>query len=220
MKTVVITGASSGIGLCLAQQYLAQGDKVIGVCRKVTPELSNLDVTVIDGIDVTDESALQSLGQQLANEKIDVLINNAGMFANEHFGDIDFEQINKQLQVNAIAPLRVTELLRPYLNSSAKLAFITSRMGSIADNGSGAYYGYRMSKAALNAGAVSLARDLQDDGIAVAILHPGMVQTKMIGFAGDVSPETAAERLKQRIDELTLNTSGTFWHANGEVLPW
>lgn len=220
MKTVVITGASSGIGLCLAQQYLAQGDKVIGVCRKVTPELSNLDVTVIDGIDVTDESALQSLGQQLANEKIDVLINNAGMFANEQFGDIDFEQINKQLQVNAIAPLRVTELLRPYLNASAKLAFITSRMGSIADNGSGAYYGYRMSKAALNAGAVSLARDLQDDGIAVAILHPGMVQTKMIGFAGDVSPETAAERLKQRIDELTLDTSGTFWHANGEVLPW
>lgn len=100
------------------------------------------------------------------------------------------------------------------------MAFVASRMGSIADNSSGAYYGYRMSKAALNAGAMSLARDLAKRGIAVAILHPGFVQTAMVNFAGDISPELSAERLAQRIEELTLETSGGFWHSNGERLPW
>jgi NAD(P)-dependent dehydrogenase (short-subunit alcohol dehydrogenase family) len=97
---------------------------------------------------------------------------------------------------------------------------ITSRMGSIGDNTSGSRYGYRMSKAALNAASKSLAEDLKPHGISVAILHPGLVATKMIGFNGDISAEVAAERLIQRIEELTPANTGTFWHANGEVLPW
>ena len=100
------------------------------------------------------------------------------------------------------------------------MANITSRMGSIADNGSGGYYGYRMSKAALNIASVSLAKDLLPKGVAVGIIHPGFVQTDMVGGAGDISADTAASRIKTRIDELTLETSGTFWHSNGEVLPW
>ena len=93
-------------------------------------------------------------------------------------------------------------------------------MGSIEDNGSGGYYGYRMSKAALNATGKSLANDLKPRRIAVAILHPGFVSTKMVNFSGNVSAEDAAKGLVDRIDELALATSGTFWHANGEVLPW
>lgn len=128
--------------------------------------------------------------------------------------------LEEQFAVNAIAPLRVTRALLGNLTSGSKVALITSRMGSIADNDSGGYYGYRMSKAALNAAGKSLANDLQGPGIAVAILHPGMVATRMIGFNSDVSPAQAAAGIAARIDELTLENSGTFWHANGDVLPW
>ena len=98
---------------------------------------------------------------------------------------------------------------------------MTSRMGSIADNSSGGSYGYRMSKAALNIAGKSLAIDLKPKGIAVAILHPGLVATRMIQFnPNGISPQQAVEGLLKRIDSLTLQTSGMFWHANGEQLPW
>jgi NAD(P)-dependent dehydrogenase (short-subunit alcohol dehydrogenase family) len=90
----------------------------------------------------------------------------------------------------------------------------------MGDNGSGGYYGYRMSKAALNAMAVSLARDLRVAGIAVAILHPGYVRTDMTGHAGNVTADESARQLIERIDGLTLENTGTFWHASGDVLPW
>ena len=122
--------------------------------------------------------------------------------------------------MNALAPLRVTEALLPNLKEGSKVAMITSRMGSIADNGSGSRYGYRMSKAALNAAGKSLSLDLKDQGISVVLLHPGFVQTDMVNHAGDIPAETAAERLIQRIDELSLDTTGQFFHSNGEGLPW
>ena len=100
------------------------------------------------------------------------------------------------------------------------MAFITSRMGSVTDNSSGGRYGYRMSKAALNIAAVSMAHDLKPKGVAVAILHPGLVGTDMIGGVGDITPDQAADRLSQRIDQLNLSNTGTFWHSNGEILPW
>jgi NAD(P)-dependent dehydrogenase (short-subunit alcohol dehydrogenase family) len=94
-------------------------------------------------------------------------------------------------------------------------------MGSIADNTSGSSYGYRMSKVALSMAGKSLAHDLKLRGIAVAILHPGLVQTRMTGFtSGGITPEESVKGLLARIDELTLENTGTFWHANGEVLPW
>jgi NAD(P)-dependent dehydrogenase (short-subunit alcohol dehydrogenase family) len=96
---------------------------------------------------------------------------------------------------------------------------MTSRMGSIGDNTSGSSYGYRMSKAALSMAGKSLSHDLKPKGIAVAILHPGLVSTRMTGFSG-ISPKESVTNLLQRINDLTLETSGTFWHANGEILPW
>ena len=111
------------------------------------------------------------------------------------------------LKINAIAPLRCVETLLPSLGDGA--------------NGSGGFYGYRMSKAALNAAGVSLARDLKPRGIAVAILHPGMVATDMTArFGGGIPPADSAKGLLARVDELNLDNTGTFWHMNGEVLPW
>lgn len=220
MKTALITGANRGIGLALCKTYIAQGWKVIGVCRTASPELTESGARVIAGVDVSDAPALAQLADTLGGKSIDLLINNAGIFLNETLGKIDYDNIQQQFLINAEAPLRVTEALLGNLNTGAKIAFITSRMGSIADNGSGGYYGYRMSKAALNAAAMSLARDLKPRGIAVAILHPGFVQTAMVNFGGDISADESAQRLRQRIEGLTLDNSGTFWHSNGDVLPW
>ena len=217
---VVITGANRGIGLSLCKAYKEVGAEVTGVCRSVTDDLTALDINVVNDVDVTSAQDLVKLGQSLRGRQVDVLINNAGVLRNESIGAMDFSNIQLQFDVNTLGPLKTTLALLPHLKQGSKVANITSRMGSIADNGSGGYYGYRMSKAALNIASVSLAKDLLPKGVAVGIIHPGFVQTDMVGGAGDISADTAASRIKTRIDELTLETSGTFWHSNGEVLPW
>ncbi|MBE8717223.1 SDR family oxidoreductase [Cellvibrio polysaccharolyticus] len=220
MGTVLITGAAGGIGLELTRHYLRGGHQVFAVCRKATAELNASGATVIANIDVIDEQSYSALTQSLSGIELDILINNAGVFGDNTLGSIDYENIEYQFKVNAVAPLRVTEALLSSLKPGSKIAMITSRMGSIADNGSGAYYGYRMSKAALNAAGVSLARDLAGKGIAVGLFHPGFVQTRMVGFAGDISPELSAQRLAQRIEALSLQNTGGFWHSSGDKLPW
>lgn len=220
MKTALITGANRGIGFALVQEYLTQGWRVIAVCRKSSPELDVTGAQVVAGIDVTSAQAIQDMLKAVAGAKIDLLINNAGILQHEQLGDIDYNTVTQQFLVNAQAPLLVTEALLRNLNEGSKIAFITSRMGSIADNTSGGYYGYRMSKAALNAAAKSLSIDLKPRGIAVGILHPGYVQTAMVSFGGDISAAESAKRLSKRIAELNLQNSGGFWHSNGDKLPW
>ena len=220
MGTVVITGANRGIGLSLAKLYRAQGHDVYGLCRNCSDELTASGAKVIDKVDVGNPDALPDALTRIKDIKIDVLINNAGVLAKETLDDCDPHTIEHQFRVNALGPLLITNCLLPQLRDGAKVALITSRMGSMEDNGSGGYYGYRMSKAALNAAGVSLAQDLKPRAIPVAILHPGYVQTEMVSFGGDVSADTAAERLIARIEELNMDNTGTFWHANGETLPW
>lgn len=217
---IVITGANRGIGLALTQLYISKGHSVFATCRTASSALKNSGATIIDNIDVSNASSLQTLKSALNGKAIHLLINNAGILECETLNHMNEAAINAQLSTNAVAPLMVTHALLPQLPDDAKIALITSRMGSIADNSSGGYYGYRMSKAALNAAGKSLAIDLKPRGIPVAILHPGFVQTDMVGGAGDISADTAAERLAARIDELNLKNSGTFWHSSGEVLPW
>jgi len=219
-KTVVITGANRGIGFELAKYYKLNGYRVIGLCRTASDELNDTADRVITGIDVAVSNTISQLSELLSDEHIDILINNAGLFCNETLANMEFDSIERQMQVNAYGPLKVSLALIPLLPEGSKIANITSRMGSIADNGSGAYYGYRASKAALNAFGKSLALDLAPKKIAVAQLHPGFVQTEMVNFYGDITPDVAASRLAARIEELNLSNSGSFWHSNGEELPW
>lgn len=219
MSNVLITGANRGIGLELSRQFSERGDQVIAVCRKSSAVLDDLNVAVITGIDVRDESSVRSLEKKLNGRRIDMLINNAGILESDTLDKLDFDSIKNQFDVNALGPLRVTSTLLPNLKKNSKVIIITSRMGSIADNSSGAYYGYRMSKAAVNMAGMNLARDLYGKGIAVGILHPGMVATEMTGGQG-ISPVESARGLINRIDALDLKKSGVFWHANGEELPW
>lgn len=220
MKQVLITGANRGIGLELARHYVGNGWQVIGVCRQSSPDLEAVAKQVVQGIDVTEEESIETLVSAIAGESIDLLINNAGLLQDEQLGSIDFDSIRSQMEINAYAPLRVTEALLPNMNTGGKVALITSRMGSIADNDSGGRYGYRASKAALNAFGKSLAVDLKPKSIAVALLHPGYVKTRMVNFGGHITPEEAAEGLAARIDGLTLENTGSFWHSNGDALPW
>ena len=220
MANIVITGANRGIGLELATQLKARGDNVIAVCRKGSAELDALGVRVEPGIDVSNAASIEQLAKRLEGAEIDVLINNAGILRGDNLSKMDFKDVAQQFEVNALGPLRVTAALAPLLREGAKVAIITSRMGSIADNGSGGYYGYRMSKAAVNAAGVSLAHDLKARGVAVALIHPGMVATSMTGGNG-IAPAEAARGVLARIDALTLKTSGKFVHAGtGEELPW
>lgn len=221
MGTILITGANRGIGLALATLVRGRGDTVIAACRKSSPELDTLGVEVVTDIDVTEPAAAARLVSAVGERRLDWLINNAGILIwEDKLEDLDEAGIRKQFEVNALAPLRLTAALRKNLGRGSKVGLITSRMGSIADNTSGGAYGYRMSKAALNIAGVSLARDLQPAGVAVAILHPGMVKTEMTGSYGQIEPIDAARGLVARMDELTLASSGSFWHANGERLPW
>jgi len=219
-QTIVITGANRGIGLALAQQWKARGDRVLAVCRQASTALVDSGVEIIDGVDVSTADGVSNLSSGLGDTSVDLLYNNAGIMLSETVDEMNFEQILRQFEVNTLGPLRVTMALLDNLHQGSKVGLMTSRMGSIADNTSGKKYGYRISKAGLNAAGKSLALDLHDRGIAVAILHPGWVQTDMTGHSGNLTVDEAATNLIARMDELNLENSGTFWHSDGSVLPW
>lgn len=219
MNKVLVTGANRGIGLELCRQLVDRGDEVIAVCRKGSDELRSLNLVVIDGIDVTRDESVSKLREQPGLEKLDWLINNAGVLASDSLDKLDFEAMEWQFRVNTLGPLRVTCALLPRLDEGSKIGIITSRMGSISDNTSGGYYGYRISKAAVNMAGMSLAQDLKARGIAVALLHPGMVATDMTDGRG-VPVGQSARGLIKRMDALDMAHSGGFWHAEGEELPW
>ena len=223
---VLITGGNRGIGLALTELLSARGDRVVVACRQSSSDLdalvldSNRQVSVISEIDVRSPDPLLSKVRELGIDSLDVLINNAGLLRRDRLGALNYDQIIEQFMVNTIGPLKVVETCLPLLKAGSKVANVTSRMGSIDDNTSGGMYGYRSSKAALNMASVSLARDLAAKKIAVTVLHPGYVRTGMTGYNGLIDTDQSARGLIQRIDDLTLQTSGTFWHANGEQLPW
>ncbi len=219
MANVLITGANRGIGLELTRLFASRGDRVVAAVRRSSEALAQLDVRVEEGIDMADD-ALGGLPERLGQLRLDLIIANAGVLSFESLADLAPDRIRHQFEINALGPLKLTAALRPYLNRGAKVALITSRMGSIADNDSGSAYGYRMSKAALNMAAKSLSIDLRGAGVAVAVLHPGWVKTEMTRGSGNIEPAGAAAGLLQRIDALELETSGGFWHAEGHELPW
>jgi NAD(P)-dependent dehydrogenase (short-subunit alcohol dehydrogenase family) len=220
MGRSVVTGANRGIGLELCRKLKARGASVLAVCRKSSPELDALGVQVAAGIDVVSDDAGAQIEKRLDGAPIDLLVHNAGILRIETLERLDVPSIREQFEVNALAPIRLTSALLSSLGQGSRIAVITSLMGSSGDNRSGGAYGYRMSKAALNVAAVSLARDLAPKGIWVAILHPGYVRTEMTRNNGNVDPADAAEGLLARIDALGPETTGRFFHQNGKELPW
>jgi len=219
LATVLITGCNRGIGLQLCKQFADRGDDVIAVCRKSSDDLDALGVRVITGIDVADDSTMSALKDGVGDQAIDIVLNNAGICLRDELDSVDYESLMQQYSVNALGPLRITKILLDNLKKGSKVIIITSRVGSIEDNSSGGYYGYRASKTAVNQVGMNLKHDLGPRGIAIALLHPGYVATDMTSGQG-ISPEESVRGLISRIDDLTLETSGGFWHAEGYELPW
>ena len=226
MKTFLVTGADRGIGESLCIELKERGEHVIAACLGDPPALRSRKIQVEPGADVTSDAAIAALAERLRDQRLEVLVHNAGVVHGGELGSFDFAKLRHEYEVNALGPLRVTQAMLGLLGSGSKVAIITSRVGSLAENFAGGLYGYRMSKAAANMLGICLARDLAKRGIAVVCLHPGSVHTEMTrgmagGVIGDlVEPADAARGLLARIEELTIETTGTFRHANGEMLPW
>ena len=219
MLNSLIVGGSRGIGLELSRQLVRRGDCVTVTCRDFSAALSDLEVQIIEGIDVTCANDVGNLQRQLQGTAIDLLIHNAGILSSESLDDLNFDRIEQQFQVNTLGPLRVIHAMKNNLHSGSKVVIITSLMGSLSDNHSGGRYGYRISKAGANMAGLCLARDLEKQKIPVALLHPGLVATTMTGGNG-VTPKHATQGLIRCINQLDMSNSGTFWHADGRTLPW
>jgi NAD(P)-dependent dehydrogenase (short-subunit alcohol dehydrogenase family) len=227
MKTALVTGADRGIAEAVCRELAARGDRVIAACLGDRSSLADLGVEVVPRVDVTSAADVAKLAAAVGDRRLDVLLHVAGIVRDGRLGSFDYEDLAREYEVNALGPLRVTEALLPCLGEGSKIGIVTSRVGSLGENGSGGLYGYRMSKAAANMAGINLARELAPRRIAVVLLHPGSVLTEMTrglaerGAVGNlVEPAVAARGLVARLDELTMETTGTFRHANGESLPW
>ena len=219
-NNIVITGANRGIGLAMTKIFKAEGHNVYALCRNSSKELEGLSVHIVTNIDVGTEQGIKNIKTALIGIGVDVLVCNAGILRDENLTDMNINTIREQFEINALAPLRIVHTLQNHFNPKAKIAMITSRMGSISDNDSGGRYGYRMSKAALNAAAMSLSKDLVSQDVTVGIYHPGYVQTDMVKHNGDITADESAQRIIGLISNLTIENSGVFMHSNGDVLPW
>lgn len=226
MPTLLITGANRGIGLELTRQYAAEGWNVIACARnpEQAKELKALSGRVtIEALDVTDCGAVDRLAEKYKDQAIDLLINNAGIYGtrNPPLAIADYNEYLKVLQVNAVAPMKVALAMMPALKRAkgAKIATVSSRMGSIASSGGGSYV-YRASKAAINAAMHSLALDLKPSGIACILLHPGWVKTDMGGSGADITPQVSASGIKAVITRVRPEDTGCFFNYDGSEIPW
>lgn len=225
---VFITGANRGIGLEFVRQYAEAGWKVIACCRDIK-QATSLQTLVNQypdvrpyNLDVADFNAIEVLASELKDVKIDVLINNAGVYPHSDLDHADPEQWLHAFKVNSMAPFKMASAFKPNLAASRlkKLVTLSSKMGSLDDNTSGGSYIYRTSKVAANMVMKSLAIDLKPYGIAVAALHPGWVQTEMGGPAALIDTRASVSGLRKVIEDLNLDNSGKFIAYDGKVINW
>jgi NAD(P)-dependent dehydrogenase (short-subunit alcohol dehydrogenase family) len=229
-ETVLITGSNRGIGLELARQYATQGWRVLACCRhpdqatalnRLGDKFPNITLHTLD---VTRKDQVQKLAADLHDCPIDILFNNAGIYGPDDaaFGNTDEARWLECLRTNVIAPMKMMEAFMTHVAASKHklIAAMSSKMGSMADNGSGGSYIYRSSKAALNAVMKSAAIDLAPRRVKVAILHPGWVQTDMGGPGAEISAAESVGRMREILGTITPENSGTFFDIDGTTIPW
>ncbi len=227
MNTILITGANRGLGLEFVRSYVAEGARVHACCRhpekaKALSEVAG-DV-VVHKVDVTDGLRVAGLARALADEPIDILINNSGVFHRGagDFGKIDFDSWVEELKVNTVAPARMVERFVEQVAASERklIVNISSGMGSIALTASGDSVIYRSSKAGLNMVVRCLAHTLAERGITMVAISPGWVTTDMGGAKADLTPADSIAKMRAVIDRLTLADTGRFFNHEGEERPW
>ena len=224
MTTIMITGASRGLGLEFARQFYSEECRVIATCRnpKKANELNAIGDIDVHSLDVTDDKSVANLADKLRGENIDILINNAGVIGQrDGFGRLDYDIWAETMDTNVFGPMRVAEAFRDNVMNSEKkqMIFITSRMGSITEAVPNAYV-YRSSKAALNMAVKCLSVELEQQGLIAVLFHPGHVQTDMGGQAAPVTPQKSIEGMKDQIVALTHDDNGRFLSYDGHQIPW
>ena len=228
---VLITGASRGIGLAMVNYCIEKNWRVFACCRNhyqaeqllAIAQLSKHLVSV-HMLDVSELATIQALAYELRNEKIDVLINNAGTYGPDKnsFGNVDVSGWLDSLMINTIAPLKMAEAFIEQLSmGSVKcIASISSKMASMDDNGSGGSYIYRSSKAALNSVVKSMAIDLREKGFTCVALHPGWVKTDMGGENAEISTRESVSKMFDIIENLKAEDNGRFIDIDGATIKW
>jgi NAD(P)-dependent dehydrogenase (short-subunit alcohol dehydrogenase family) len=224
MPSIFITGASRGLGLEFVRQYAAAGWSVTAACRDPSraTDLARLGVETV-ALDLADPDSIRRAAQTLQGRSFDILLNNAGLYGEgQQFGRLSQAEWERVMLVNAIAPLKLTEAFLPHLMAGQKklMVFLTSKMGSIADNSSGGAYIYRSSKAALNAAVKSLSIDLEPRGVTILLLHPGWVQTDMGGPNALISAEQSVACMRRQIEAVEPGQTLKFVDYEGTPLPW
>ena len=230
MPTLLITGANRGIGLALCNQYLNEGWDIHACCRKPkkAKALNKLadknKALTIHELEVTNYEQMDALKKTLNGKPVDILLNNAGVYAMgaSQFGKSDDKAWEEAVAVNLLAPMKMMEHFVENVAISNKkiIASMSSKMGSMDDNGSGGAYAYRATKAALNAVMVSAAHDLRHLDITALILHPGWVRTDMGGPHGEISVKESCTMLRKILDECDITDSGKFFDIDGTIIPW
>jgi NAD(P)-dependent dehydrogenase (short-subunit alcohol dehydrogenase family) len=243
-ETVLITGSNQGIGLEFAKEYAAKGWIVIATHRRTTTpeELASLQKQYparvhIERLDVTDPAQVRALALKLKGQPIDVLLNNAALTrlapltdkqgnAGQLFGTLDYDQLDLFIHTNVAGPVRVSEAFIDNVRASKqkKIIAISSAAGMLSmPPRSADHYWYRISKTALNSAMRLLAAQLKDEGIIVALFHPGGVQVESLGdlkLPGFVPPSEAVGKMIATIDGLTPKDSGRFLQNDGRDQPW
>ncbi len=225
MPTLLITGANRGIGLEFVRQYAGEGWSVVATARVPgdAAELCSVPGDVrVEALQVADYADVERFAASLAGQPLHLLIANAGTSEPKQIeGAADAAAWDEMMRVNLVSPVLLARLLTPNLASArGKLVAISSRMGSITDNGSGGYVPYRASKAALNAAWRSLALELKPKGITAAMLHPGWVQTRMGGPNAPLAAEESVASMRRKMEGLSLESTGAFLNHDGAPIPW
>ena len=225
--TTVVIGADKGIGLEIVKAMATrQEPDVLAVCLGDGGDAAPHAARVIGHVNVISSEDVGQMAAAIAEmfPRIDMLLHVSGIMSMDTLGDLDYEQAKREFDINALGPLRTVEACLPLLQEGSKVGIVTSRVGSLTDNSSGGQYAYRLSKAAANMAGLNLHHDLSKRGVAVRMLHPGMVKTDLVkiypGEYNYITPAQAALGLIARMDDLTLAASGQFRHGNGDLLPW
>jgi len=221
MATAVITGANRGLGLEMAKQYAAAGWDVIATAREPeqAEELNAIDKVSVLPLDAAEDASIEKFAEQLGDRPVDLFINNAGIYGPS---ELDREQWLDLFNVNVVGPVKLATALKDNVAKSQtkKMVVIYSQVGSIAENDSGSMMYYRTSKAAVNQAWHSLAQQWQDEGLTLAMLHPGWVQTDMGGANADLTPKESVEGMRSVIDGLSRDQNGRFYDYSGREIPW
>ncbi|KAF2460429.1 hypothetical protein BDY21DRAFT_164696 [Lineolata rhizophorae] len=228
MPTAVVTGANSGIGHEFARVLVESGYNVIATDKDTSGTIQSLSCEVV-GLDVASPDSIREFKKHMADQPIDLLLNIAGVMSpreRDTLETVDSSVLSRTFSINTFGPLLLTQALLPNVLKSKqpRLGFMSSRVGSIADNSTGGSYAYRASKAALNSVCKSLAVELQHKGVIVVVMHPGYTKTgidpAVHNMAEAVEPREAASKLWDVLMSKGISETGKFWHREGYELPW